>query len=107
MIGSFFRENREFIKGAVGVLMMIAGLVLIILSHVLPGLLVLFAGLLLFMRTLSGVLNSSGYAGEDSAFHGLKGLGRSASVKNSNTKTVSSETTSAIWDQMKGDNNKE
>ncbi|MBR3704061.1 MAG: hypothetical protein IKM11_01020 [Oscillospiraceae bacterium] len=107
MIGSFFRENREFIKGAVGVLMMIAGLVLIILSHVLPGLLVLFAGLLLFMRTLSGVLNSSGYAGEDSAFHGLKGLGRSASVKNSNTKTVSSETTSAIWDQMKGDDNKE
>ena len=107
MIGSFFRENREFIKGAVGVLMMIAGLVLIILSHVLPGLLVLFAGLLLFMRTLSGVLNSRGYAGEDSAFHGLKGQGRSASVKNSNTKTVSSETTSAIWDQMKGDNNKE
>ena len=100
MFGSFIRENREFIKGAAGVLMLIAGLVMVILSHTLLGILVIFAGGILFMRTLSGVLNSSGYAGEDSAFHGLKGQGRSASVKNSNTRSVSSDTTSAIWDQM-------
>ena len=83
---------------------MIAGLVIVILSYVLLGLLVILAGGILFMRTLSGVLNSSGYAGDDAAFQGLKGQGRSASAKNSNTNRVASETTSDIWSQMTGDN---
>ena len=103
MIGSFYRDNRDFIKGAAGVVMLIAGLVLIILSHTLIGLLVLLAGGILFMRTLSGVLNSSGYAGEEALYNGLGSQGRGASAKNQNTKTVASETTGAIWDQMKGE----
>lgn len=104
MIGSFYRDNRDFIKGAAGVVMVIAGLVLIILSHTLIGLLVLFAGGILFMRTLSGVLNSSGYAsGEEAASPGMKGQGRNTSAKNQNTNRVASETTSDIWNQMTGD----
>lgn len=106
MIGSFFRENREAIRTALSILMMIGGLVLVILRHILLGILVLFGGVALLGLTLGGLLNSSGYAGEDALSRGIGGQGRGASAKNSNTKTVASETTSAIWDQMKGDNNK-
>lgn len=102
-LGEFFRDNRDFIKGAAGVLLIIAGLVLVILSRILPGLLVILAGGILFMRTLSGVLNSSGYAGEEALYNGLGGQGRGASAKNRNTNTVASETTSDIWNQMTGD----
>lgn len=107
MIGSFYRDNRDLIKGAAGVVMVIAGLVLIILSHTLIGLLVLFAGGILFMRTLSGVLNSSGYAGEEVLYNGLGSQGRGASAKNSNTNRVASETTSDIWNQMTGNDEAE
>ena len=105
MIGRFYRDNKDFIKGAAGVVMLIAGLVLIILSHTLIGLLVLFAGGILFMRTLSGVLNSSGYAGEESLYNGLGGMGRSASAKNKSTREVSSEITSDIWNQISDNDN--
>ena len=85
MLGNFIRENRDGIRIGLGIVLMIAGLVAMILSHFLPGLLVFFVGLVCLTSVLSGILVSSGYAsGEEAVSPGIKGQGRNTSAKNHN-----------------------
>lgn len=103
MIREFIRDNRDGIKIGLGIVMIIAGLVLMILSHFLLGLAVLFAGLIGFIRTLSKILVPSDYAG-DGTLNGLNGMGRQqSSINKKPTSTVTNEVTSDIWNQMSND----
>lgn len=107
MIGRFYRENRDIIKIALCVLLMIAGIVIVAKQHVLLGILFIFIGIFLICLSVGKILGPSDYA-SGGLLNGINGMGRQQSSINKKPKsTVANEVTSDIWNQMKEKNNEE
>lgn len=100
----FFQDNKETLQIIAGIVIAIAGFVLVILRKALLGLILIFGGLILFCYVLSRILRSGGYDGESvsaSGAGGLKGMGRqqSEAARDPNAGAVSDKDAS-IWAQM-------
>lgn len=102
----FFSEHKETIKIIGGIVIGIAGFVLMILGQPLIGLIALAVGMVVFCRTLANILHSGGYSGEGVATNGMGGMGRQQSAKSEmiHSTQAAPETSSDIWSQMTNDN---
>ena len=102
MLRNFIRENKNTIKIVAYLIATLAGFMLIVYRRPLPGVLLLLVGLTLLAITVGKILGNSDYAGGDGSLNGWAGMGRQQSSVNKVSKTEApTETTAAIWDQMK------
>lgn len=102
-IGEFFRDNSDTLKIVSGIVVMLAGFIVMV-YHTLIGLLLIFGGILLAILAISKIMRIGGYNGHAGANFGM-GQQQSGVLKDNNP-GAANEVDSGIWDAMTGDTDK-
>ena len=104
-VTDFIRANRSMIRIVLGVVMIIAGLLLVINRRPFAGGIVFLAGIALITISLGKILGPSDYASSSIGLN-FNGMGQqTSSINKKQNSNVANEVTSDIWNQMTDNEN--
>ena len=104
-IYAFLLKHKSTIRVILGVVMIIAGLLLVINRRPFAGGIVFLAGIALITISLGKILGPSDYASSSIGLN-FNGMGQqTSSINKKQNSTVANEVTSDIWNQMTDNEN--